>query len=155
MIQRDFDLAKKFQIFKCEFFSSLLPGLLRKNFLIVLDLCNFDRFNLAKSFQIFNYEFFHVNARDLLLLARYSSTKRMDRMESTRLLLDVVIRESTTILQLLSGEDQALLIRRNFLLVLDLGLGILNAIGGLDIKSNGLSGKSLNKDLWLLLCWRA
>ena len=76
-------------------------------------------------------------------------------MESTRLLLDVVIRESTTILQLLSGEDQALLIRRNFLLVLDLGLGILNAIGGLDIKSNGLSGKSLNKDLWLLLCWRA
>jgi hypothetical protein len=60
-----------------------------------------------------------------------------------RFLLNVVIREGASILQLLSGKNQTLLIRRNSFLVLDLGLDILNGISGLDIKSDGLSGKSL------------
>jgi hypothetical protein len=34
-----------------------------------------------------------------------------------RLLLDVVVRECATILELLASEDQALLVRRNALLV--------------------------------------
>ena len=37
-----------------------------------------------------------------------------------RLLLDVVVREGAAILELLAREDQALLVRRNALLVLDL-----------------------------------
>ena len=45
-----------------------------------------------------------------------------------RLLLDIVIRESTAVLQLLSCKDQALLIRRNTFLVLDLGLDVVNGI---------------------------
>ena len=45
-------------------------------------------------------------------------------MES-RLLLDVVVGKGATVLKLLAGEDQALLVRRNALLVLDLGLDIV------------------------------
>ena len=42
------------------------------------------------------------------------------------LLLDVVVRERATIFQLLTSEDQALLVWGDALLVLDLGLHILN-----------------------------
>lgn len=55
-------------------------------------------------------------------------------------LLDIVVGEGTAILQLLSGEDQALLVGRDALLVLDLGLDIVDGIAGLDLKSDGLSG---------------
>ena len=45
-----------------------------------------------------------------------------------RLFLDVVVRECTTILELLSGEDETLLIWRNALLVLDLGLDVVDGV---------------------------
>ena len=67
-------------------------------------------------------------------------------MES-RLLLDVVVRKSTSVLQLLSSKDQSLLIRWDTLLVLDLGLDVVNGIRRLDIQGDGLSGQSLDKDL--------
>ncbi len=60
-------------------------------------------------------------------------------MES-RLLLDVVVRESATVLELLACEDEALLVRRNALLVLDLGLDVINGVGRLDIEGDGLAG---------------
>ncbi len=44
------------------------------------------------------------------------------------LLLDVVVGESTPVLQLFAGEDQSLLIRRNPLLILDLLLDALNRV---------------------------
>ena len=50
------------------------------------------------------------------------------------LLLDVVIRESTAILELLSGEDETLLIRGNSLLVLNLSLDVVDGVGGFHIK---------------------
>ena len=50
------------------------------------------------------------------------------------LLLDVVIRESTAILELLSGEDETLLIGGNSLLVLDLSLDVVDGVGGFHIK---------------------
>jgi hypothetical protein len=56
------------------------------------------------------------------------------------LLLDVVIREGATVLELLASENQALLVRRNSLLVLDFALDIVDGIGGLDLKSDGLAG---------------
>ena len=67
-----------------------------------------------------------------------SSTQTKDQMES-RLLLDIVVREGAAILQLLSSEDQTLLIWGNSLLVLDLSLDVLNRVRGLDIQSNRLS----------------
>jgi hypothetical protein len=60
-------------------------------------------------------------------------------------LLDVIIRKSASILKLLSGEDQSLLVRGNSFLVLDLGLDIVDRIGGLDLKGDGLARKGLDE----------
>jgi len=60
------------------------------------------------------------------------------------LLLDVIIRESATIFKLLAGEDQALLVRWNTLLILDLGLNIIDCIRGLDFKGDGLAREGLD-----------
>ena len=67
-------------------------------------------------------------------------------MESA-LLLNVVVREGTSILQLLSGEDQALLIRRNSFLVLDLGLDVFNSVRGFNFEGDGLSSEGLDENL--------
>ena len=64
-----------------------------------------------------------------------------------RLLLDVVVLESSTVLELLSSEDEALLVWGNSLLVLDLGLHVLNGVGLLHIESDGLSSQGLHEDL--------
>merc|ERR1712126_116607 len=64
-----------------------------------------------------------------------------------RFLLNVVVRQSSSILQLFSSEDQSLLIWGNYLLILDLGLDILNGIRWLNFQSNCLSCQSLDKDL--------
>ena len=64
-----------------------------------------------------------------------------------RLLLDVVIGKSASILELLSGEDQSLLIGWNTLLILDLGLDIVNGIGRLDLKGDGLARQGFDEDL--------
>merc|ERR1719323_1188083 len=74
----------------------------------------------------------------LLLALLGSSPQSEDQMESG-LLLDVVVGESTSILQLLSSEDQSLLIWGNSLLVLNLSLHILDGIRRLDLKSDGLA----------------
>ena len=63
------------------------------------------------------------------------------------LLLNVVVRESSAVLELLTGEDKSLLIRGDALLVLDLGLDILNSVRGLDVQGDGLAGESLDEDL--------
>src|SRR5210317_374296 len=76
----------------------------------------------------------------------HTSTKTKDQVKSG-LLLDVVVRESTAILQLLSGKDQTLLIRGDSLLILNLGLDIVNGVRWLNIKSDGLTGEGLDKDL--------
>jgi hypothetical protein len=49
--------------------------------------------------------------------------------------------------ELLSFEDQTLLVRRNSLLPLEYVLDVLNVIRGLDIKRDGLSGKGLDDDI--------
>jgi len=64
-----------------------------------------------------------------------------------RLLLDVVIGQGSSVLQLLASEDQALLVRRNTLLILDLGLDVVNGVRGLDIQGDGFSCQGLHEDL--------
>jgi hypothetical protein len=54
--------------------------------------------------------------------------------------LNVVVGKGTAVFKLLASEDQALLVRRDALLVLDLGLHIVDGIAGLDLKSDGLAG---------------
>lgn len=75
---------------------------------------------------------------NLLLSLLSSSTKTEDQVQGG-LLLDVVIGEGTSILQLLSGEDQTLLIRGDSLLILDLGFDIVNGIRWLNIERDGLA----------------
>jgi hypothetical protein len=63
------------------------------------------------------------------------------------LLLNVIVRESSAILELLAGEDESLLIGGDALLVLDLSLDIFNGVRSLNIKGDGLASESLDEDL--------
>jgi hypothetical protein len=65
-----------------------------------------------------------LGGRVHLLLALLGSTTEAEDQVESRLLLDVVVRKSAAILELLAGEDQTLLVRRNAFLVLDLRLDI-------------------------------
>lgn len=56
-----------------------------------------------------------------------------------RLFLDVVVRQSSTVLELLSSEDESLLIRRDTFLVLNLRLDVVDSVGRLDLKGDSLS----------------
>jgi hypothetical protein len=56
-----------------------------------------------------------------------------------RFLLDVVVGQGATILKLLAGEDQALLVWGNALLVLDLALDIVDSVRGLNFERDGLA----------------
>merc|ERR1712008_363336 len=62
-------------------------------------------------------------------------------------LLNVVVRKSTAIFELLAGKDQSLLIWRNALLVLDLCFNVLNGVRGFDLESDGFAGQSFDKNL--------
>ena len=85
-----------------------------------------------------------------------------------RFLLDVVVGEGTAVLQLLTSEDQTLLVRRDTLLVcgivrwgnfeidcsvvlrtLDLGLDIVNGVRRLHLEGDGLAREGLDEDLHL------
>ena len=92
-----------------------------------------------------------------------TTTKTENQMESG-LLLDIVVGQGASILQLLTSEDQTLLIWGNaffvlknsvkvlfnkFQFYLDLGLDIFNSVGGLNLEGNGLASESLDKDLHL------
>merc|ERR1712227_175760 len=76
----------------------------------------------------------------------HTTSKSQDKMEG-RLLLDVVIRKSSSVLQLLSSEDQPLLVWWDTLLVLNLGLDVLDGVTGLDLQGDGLASQGLHKDL--------
>jgi uncharacterized membrane protein len=61
--------------------------------------------------------------------------------------LDVVVREGSAILELLSCEDESLLVWWDTFLILDLGLDVLNSVCWLDIEGDGLTSEGLDEDL--------
>jgi len=75
-----------------------------------------------------------------------TTTESKYQMKS-RLLLDIVVTQGTAILKLFTSKNQTLLVWRNSFLILNLGLDIFNCITGLDLKSDGLTGKGLDKNL--------
>jgi hypothetical protein len=75
-----------------------------------------------------------------------TTTQTKDEVEG-RLLLDVVIRKSAAILELLASEDETLLVGRDTLLILNLRLDIVNRVGRLDLEGDGLAGQRLDEDL--------
>jgi hypothetical protein len=83
---------------------------------------------------------------DLLLSLLTTTSKSQDEMESG-LLLDVVVRKGSAVLELLTGEDKSLLVRGNSLLVLDLGLDVVDGVGRLHLEGDSLTGKGLDKNL--------
>merc|ERR1719186_1976218 len=64
-----------------------------------------------------------------------------------RFLLDVVVRQSPAVFQLLPSEDEPLLVWRNPLLVLDLRLDVLDRVRRLHLQGDSLASQSLHKDL--------
>ena len=57
----------------------------------------------------------------------------------SRLLLDVVVAQGAAVFELLASEDEALLIRRNALLVLDLALDVVDGVRRLNLKGDRLA----------------
>ena len=80
----------------------------------------------------------------------HTSAESKDKMERG-LLLDVVVGEGSAVLELLAGKDESLLVRRDALLILDLGLDVIDGVRGLNIKSDGLARKSLHENLHVFL----
>jgi hypothetical protein len=62
------------------------------------------------------------------------------------LFLDVVVGERAAVLELLSGEDETLLVRGNAFLVLNLCLDILDGVGRLNLERDGLAYKTCTRD---------
>ena len=63
------------------------------------------------------------------------------------LLLNVVIRKSAAVLELLASEDETLLVRGDTLLVLNLRLDVVDGIGRLNLKGDSLTSQGLDEDL--------
>jgi hypothetical protein len=75
------------------------------------------------------------------------STYQPQRKMKRRLLSNVVVAESSTVLKLPSIKDQSLLVWRNALFVLNFRLHILNCIAALYINRHGLASLKPDKDL--------
>jgi hypothetical protein len=69
----------------------------------------------------------HIRFRD------NTSTETENKMQSG-FLLNVVVSQGATVLQLLTSKNEALLIRRNTFFVLDLAFNHIDGIGGLDLN---------------------
>jgi len=80
------------------------------------------------------------------------TTAQTEHKVKRGLLLNVVVRESAAVLELLAGEDQTLLVGRDALLVLDLGLDVLDRVRGLDLERDRLASECLDEDLHFFYC---
>ena len=76
----------------------------------------------------------------------HSTTQAKNEVEG-RFLLDIVVTQGSAIFQLLASKDQSLLVRRDAFFVLYLLLDVLDRVGGVDLKGDGLASQSLDKDL--------
>lgn len=61
--------------------------------------------------------------------------------------LNIVVCQCASVLKLFSSEDESLLIRRNTLLILNLLLNVLNAVGRLHLNGDSLPRERFDKDL--------
>src|SRR5699024_6358825 len=76
----------------------------------------------------------------------HTSTEAEDQVQG-RLLLNVVVAQGATVLELLSSENQTLLVWRDALLILGLGLDVLNGVRGLHLQGDGLARQGLHENL--------
>ena len=83
----------------------------------------------------------------VLLFALLAAAAEAEHQVERRLLLDVVVGERAAVLELLAREDEALLVGRDALLVLDLRLHVLDRVGRLDLERHRLAREGLDEDL--------
>lgn len=76
----------------------------------------------------------------------HSTAESEDQVQSG-LLLDVIVREGSTVVELLSTEDYTLLINGDTFLVLNLSLNALNGVGSFNFKSHSLASEGSDEDL--------
>ena len=112
-----------------------------RNTLLVLNL----RLHIFNRIRRFHFQ------RDRLTSERldehlHTTTQTEDEVKR-RLLLNVVVAQRTAILKLLTSKDQALLVRGNALLVLNLRLDVLDRVRGLDLERDSLARQSLDEHL--------
>merc|ERR1711953_78272 len=62
-------------------------------------------------------------------------------------LLDVVVAQGATVFQLLTSEDETLLIWWNSFFILDLGFHVVNRVAWLNLQCDGLASQGLDEDL--------
>ena len=92
-------------------------------------------------------------------------TAEMEDQVKGRLLLDVatgvlshmlvvnkgrerlLVAQGMAIFELFAGEDETLLVGKDALFVLDLGLHVVDGVRGLNLEGEGLSNEGLNEDL--------
>jgi len=117
---------------------SLLIG---RDAFFVLDL----RFDVVDRVRRFNLEGNRLPSQGLDK-DLHASTKAEDEMQRG-LLLNVVVRKSAPVLELLAGKDQPLLVRGDTLLVLNLRLHVVDSIGRLDFEGDRLARQRLDEDL--------
>jgi len=126
-----------FELFACEDQSLLV----RRDALLVLDL----GFNVLNSVRWLNLKGDGLSGQ-CLHKDLHTSSQSQDKMKC-RLLLDVVVGERPSILQLFTSKDQPLLVWRDAFFILDLGLHVLDGVRWLNFESDGLAGQRLHKDL--------
>ncbi|CAL9037655.1 unnamed protein product [Musa banksii] len=124
----------------------LLPGedeplLVRRDALLVLDL-SLDVVDGVRALHL-QCDRLPGESFDKYLHPSPESQHQMER----RLLLDVVISKSAAVLELLPGEDEPLLVRRDALLVLDLSLDVVDSVRALHLQCDRLPGESFDKYL--------
>lgn len=73
-------------------------------------------------------------------LTNLHATTETENQVKGGFLLDVVVGQGAAVFKLLSGEDQALLVWGNALLVLNLRLNVVDSIRGLNLEGDGLPG---------------
>mmetsp|Transcript_17942 Transcript_17942/g.40751 ORF Transcript_17942/g.40751 Transcript_17942/m.40751 type:complete len:208 (-) Transcript_17942:166-789(-) len=82
-----------------------------------------------------------------LFLPLLSSSAETEDQVERGLLLDVVVGEGAPVLQLFAGENEALLVRRDSLLVLDFGLDVVDGVRRFHVEGDGLARQGLDENL--------
>ena len=81
--------------------------------------------------------------RSLDLHLAHAAASQTEHQVQGRLLLDVVVRKRTAVFELLTGEDESLLIGRNTFLILNLGLDVLDGVRRLNVERNSFARQGL------------
>jgi len=77
----------------------------------------------------------------------HSTTSKSENKMESRFLLDVVVREGSSIFKLLACENESLLLWGNAFLVLDLGLHVLDGVIWFHVQSDSFSSQGFDENL--------